>query len=220
MLQEWLFKIERLEKIQVSLKDTLAFSAVQFKPKVIPITAALYNSTFLTVPLEEFVNELDEVVVLPYNLSGNLGSDVTGLQLEKDVSAEALGLPNAAVKIISQSENKLNDADHGKFAYYYVIALTINLNKVLNRLSGRTKMLKERIALDEKYKTTQRVEAAFVDSLLINHLKIPKENFYEFINFCESEKEFYSLSQVEDELKLWEFLISKSKAYRKNKGLD
>jgi hypothetical protein len=206
--------------IKVAVNDTLIFSAVQFKRKIVPVTPALYNANFISIPLEEFVNELKEVVVQPFNLSGNLNTDLGELPLEKDVSAEALGLPNADVKIISQSENKLNDADHGKFAYYYVIALTINLNKVLNRLSGRTKMLKERVALDKKYKTTQRVEAAFVDSLLINHLKIPEENFYEFINFCESEKEFYSLAQGDDELKLWDFLIQKSINYRKIKKLD
>lgn len=206
--------------LRVALNDTLVFSAVQFKRKVVPVNSSFYNSSFITITLEEFVNELLEVVVQPFNLSGNLDSDLTGLQLEKDVSAEALGLPNANVRIITQSENKLNDADHGKFAYYYIIALTINLNKVLNRLSGRTKMLKERVALDKRYATTQKVEAAFVDSLLINHLKIPEGNFYEFIRFCESDKKFYSLAEGNDELKLWDFLIQKSIVYRKNNGID
>ncbi|WP_350290612.1 carboxypeptidase-like regulatory domain-containing protein [uncultured Croceitalea sp.] len=206
--------------IQISLNDTLVFSAVQFKRKAVSITKSFYNSSFITVPLEEFVNELREVVVQPFNLSGNLNSDLSTIKLEKDVSAEALGLPNADVRIITQSENKLNDADHGKFAYYYVIALTINLNKVLNRLSGRTKMLKERVALDKRYKTTQKIEAAFVDSLLVNHLKIPRDNFYEFIQFCESDSVFYNLAQGSDELKLWEFLIQKSAVYRENNELD
>ena len=206
--------------IQVALKDTLVFSAVQFKRKMVPVNSSFYNSSFITITLEEFVNELREVVVQPFNLSGNLDADVTGLKLEKDVSAEALGLPNADVRIISQSENKLNDADHGKFVYFYVIALTINLNKVLNRLSGRTKMLKERVALDKRYETTQKVEAAFVDSLLINHLKIPETNFYEFIQFCESDESFYNLAEGNDELKLWDFLIQKSIVYRKNNELD
>lgn len=206
--------------IRVSLNDTLVFSAVQFKRKIIPITKAFYQASFLRIPLEEFVNELKEVVVQPFNLSGDLGTDVSGLKLAKDVSAEALGLPNAGVMVVSQSENKLYDADHGKFAYYYVIALVINLNKVMNRVSGRTKMLKERVALDKRYETTQKIEAKFIDSLLINHLKIPKENFYEFISFAEADKEFFTLAEGNDELKLWEFLILKSKAYRENKGLD
>jgi len=90
--------------ISIALNDTLVFSAVQFKRKVVPVSSSFYNSSFITIRLEEFVNELREVVVQPFNLSGNLDSDLTGLQLEKDVSAEALGLPNADVRIISQSE--------------------------------------------------------------------------------------------------------------------
>jgi len=206
--------------IQVSLNDTLVFSAVQYKRKIVPISATFYTATFLTIQLEEFVNELEEVVVQPYNLSGNLGTDVVGLKLEKDVSAEALGLPNASVRVISKNENKLHDADHGKFVYYYGLGMIVNVNKILNRISGRTKMLKERVALDKKYKTTQKVEAAFVDSLLIHHLKIPKANFYEFINFAETDTTFYSLAEGDDELKLWEFLIQKSILYRESNGLD
>ena len=71
--------------IMVSLNDTLVFSAVQFKRKVIPITRSFFNSTFITVPLKEFVNELQEVVVQPYNLSGNLNSDLSTIKLEKDL---------------------------------------------------------------------------------------------------------------------------------------
>jgi len=206
--------------IQIAVNDTLVFSAIQFKRKILPITKALYNTSFLTIPLEEFVNELKEVVVNPYNLSGNLSSDLTGLKLPKDVSAEALGLPNADVRVISQSENKLHDADHGKFIYYYGIGMIVNVNKILNRISGRTKMLKERVALDKRYAATQRVETTFIDSLLVNHLKIPEDNFYEFIQFCESDKNFYNLAEGTDELKLWDFLIRKSIAYRENNELD
>ena len=206
--------------IKVALNDTLVFSAVQFKRKVLPINSRVFNSAFIRVDLEEFVNELNEVVVQPFDLSGNLGSDLLGLTLEKDVSAEALGLPNADVRIISQSENKLNDADHGKFAYFYVIALTINLNKIMNRLNGKTKMLKKRVELDKAYANVQGVEERFIDSVMINHLKIPKNDFYDFIYFCEMDDEFKTAIAANDELKLWQFLIDKSTAYRKNNALD
>ncbi|MEM9650429.1 MAG: hypothetical protein AAF969_18290, partial [Bacteroidota bacterium] len=101
--------------IGVSRNDTLIFLAVQFKRKVIPVNEAVFTAKYITVPLEEFVNELKGVTVQPYNLSGDLTSDLSNLNIGKNVSAEALGLPNADAKILSQSENKLNDADHGRF---------------------------------------------------------------------------------------------------------
>jgi hypothetical protein len=204
--------------IQVSLNDTLVFSAVQFKRKIIPINATFYNSTFLTVPLEEFVNELKEVVVLPYNLSGNLGSDVTGLQLEKDVSAEALGLPNAYQKIPTQSERKLQQATLGKFNIGMI--LSPPLDPLINAITGRTKMLKNRVKVDKAYARTQRVQEFYVDSIFMKDLKIPYEKIDDFMYFCEVDDLFQKTVDTHDKLKIWEFLIQKSAAYRENNNLD
>ena len=206
--------------IRVRENDTLIFLAVQYKNKILPLTPEIFKTNFITVPLEEFVNELDEVVVSPYNLSGDIDKDIKNLKLEKDVSAEALGLPNADVKIITQSERKLHEADSGKFFYYYVVGAAVNINKILNRISGRTKMLKKRVEIDRRYAQTQRVQDAFVDSLFIDSLKIPSDSFSDFMYFCEVDADFEAVVQTDDQLKIWEFLITKSQAYRKNNGLD
>lgn len=205
--------------IRASVGDTLVFSAVQFKRKIVPVSQAFFDSPFVQVSMKEFVNELTEVTVQPYGLSGDINKDVNGLQLEKDVSAEALGLPNANVRIITQSENKLNDADHGKFLYFYGLGFALNLNKTLNRLSGRTKMLKERVALDASYKKTKALEAKFLDSLILAELRIPKDRFYDFIRYCEADNDFKAYSNGYDELILWEFLKKKSVVYRVNNDL-
>ena len=96
--------------IEVSVNDTLVFSAVHFLRKIVPVTETLYNSNFVEVPMQEFVNELKEVVVTPYNLTGDLTKDIDRVVLEKDVTAEALNLPNAHRRIPTQSERKLQEA--------------------------------------------------------------------------------------------------------------
>lgn len=58
--------------IEVRVNDTLVFSAVHFLRKIVPVTDALYNSNFVEVPMQEFVNQLKEVVVTPYNLKGGI----------------------------------------------------------------------------------------------------------------------------------------------------
>lgn len=206
--------------IEVRKNDKLMFLAIHFKRKWLIMNNVLFNTSFITVPLEEFVNELEEVVVKPYNLSGELSQDLIGLKLEKNISAEALGLPNADIRIISQSENKLYDADHGKFLYFYGVGFAINVNKILNRLNGRTKMLKDRVQLDKEYKKVKEVEEMFIDSLLVYHMKIPKDKFYDFMYYCQMDSKFQNLIKVNDELVLWEFLIGKSKTYRKNYNMD
>ena len=198
--------------IRVALNDTLVFSALQFKRKVLPITPTFFNATFLTITLEEFVNELEGVVVQPYNLSGRLGSDVVGLNLEKDVSAEALGLPNAHVRVITQSERKLYEATSG--------GGLIPLNPILNAISGRTKMLKNRVNIDNTYARTQRVQEFYADSIFKADLKIPYEKIDDFMYFCEVDSVFQATVDTHDKLKIWEFLVKKSVIYRDNNDLD
>ncbi|WP_431128145.1 hypothetical protein [Flagellimonas flava] len=204
--------------ILVALQDTLAFSAVQFQRKLIVVNDVVYNTSFISVPLEEFVNELKEVVVRPYDLSGDLNQDLDQLQLEKDVSAEALGLPNAHAKIPTQSERKLQQASFGKFNVGMI--LTPPLDPIINAITGRTKMLKNRVKVDKTYARTQRVQGFYADSLISTNLKIPVEKLDDFMYFCEVDEDFQRTVDSHDKLKIWDFMVAKSRAYRRNNNLD
>ena len=204
--------------VRVKIGDTLVFSAVQLKRKVLPITQVLYDSPFIQVPMEEFVNELRQVTVQPFGLSGDIQKDLTGLQLEKDVSAEALGLPNADVRIITQSERKLQEASKGMYSLRAPLA--VNINPIINAITGRTKMLKNRVKVDKTYSRTRRVQESYADSIFQVDLKIPKQKVDDFMYFCEVDEEFQQLVSLGDQLKLWEYFINKSATYRKNNGLD
>lgn len=198
--------------------DTLVFSAVQLKRKIVPVSKSLINSPFVQIPMEEFVNQLKEVTVQPFGLSGDIAKDLTGLQLEKDVSAEALGLPNAHQKIPTQSERKLQQASFGKFNVGML--LSPPLDPIINMITGRTKMLKNRVKLDKKYARTQHVQKSYTDSIFQVDLKIPKSKVDDFMYFCEVDDEFQRLVSLGDQLRLWEYLVGRSKIYRDNNALD
>lgn len=204
--------------IRVRKGDTLVFSAVQFKRKTLPITPSVYETAFVRIPLEEFINELEEVVVQPYNLSGNLDEDLGGLQLEKDVSAEALGLPNAGVRIKTQSERKLQQAAGPKFNVGMI--LSPPLDPIINAITGRTKMLKNRVKVDNTYARTQRVQDFYTDSLFVSTFKIPKEKIDDFMYYCEVDQNFQEVVDSRDKLRLLDFMITKSRAYRKDNNLE
>lgn len=204
--------------INIQLNDTLVFSAVHFKRKILPVTELLYNTSFVEVPMEEFVNELKEVVVRPYNLSGDLNQDLGTLTLEKDVSAEALGLPNAHQKIPTQSERMLQQATMGKFNIGMI--LSPPLDPIINAITGRTKMLKNRVKVDGTYARTQRVQDFYVDSLFVTTLKIPMEKVDDFMYFCEVDEAFQETVDTQDKLKILDFMMKKSRAYRENNNLD
>jgi len=205
--------------IGIKVGDTLIFSAVHFHRKLLPVTQTLYNSSFVEVPMEEFVNELREVVVRPYNLSGDLGQDLNSLKLEKEVGAEALGLPNAGRRIPTQSERMLQEAGTLKGLGLGLLT-TVPLNPLINAITGRTKMLKERVALEEDQARTRRVQGSFDDSLFVSTLKIPLEKVDDFMYFCAADPQFEILADGRDPLRLWEFMLEKSRAYRKNNNLE
>ncbi|NAS14121.1 carboxypeptidase-like regulatory domain-containing protein [Poritiphilus flavus] len=198
--------------ISVRLNDTIRFSAVQYKKKQLVITASILESKGMVVSLEQFVNELDEVVVRPYDLSGDIARDMQNLKTDPVVTASTLGLPNAYARDWTQSERMLNEATTG--------GGIVPLNPILNAITGRTKMLKKRLARDEIYARTGRVRNFYVDSLFVQELLIPKEKIEDFMYYCEVDSSFSGVVDTHDRLKIWEFLKKKSTAYRKNNALD
>lgn len=67
--------------IAVALNDEIEVSALQFIPFELSITPEVIASKSLKVYLVERINNLDEVVILPHNLSGYLKTDVYNVGL-------------------------------------------------------------------------------------------------------------------------------------------
>jgi len=204
--------------IRVRVNDTLVFSAVHFLRKSLPVTQTLYQSNFVEVPMQEFVNQLREVVVSPYNLTGDLTKDINRVTLEKDVSAEALNLPNAHQRIPTQSERRLEQATLGKFNVGMLLSPPID--PLINAITGRTKMLKKRVEVDKAYAQTQQVQGFYADSLFVATLKIPMQKIDDFMYFCEVDEAFQAAVESQDKLRIWDIMLQKSRAYRENNDLD
>lgn len=205
--------------IPVQINDTLLFSALQFKKKTIVIDASILKSKSITVVMQEVDNKLDEVVVMPYNLTGNLTKDANLLKKEV-VTASTLGLPNAYVVKMTQSERMLIEADRGKMVTILPLYIGVNTHKLLNKLSGRTKMLKESVARDEKNEVIAQLKRFFPDSVIASKLKIPAIRVNEFIYYSEVDTNFRTIMETNEVLKIWEFLKIKSVAFRKENELE
>ncbi|WP_430906281.1 carboxypeptidase-like regulatory domain-containing protein [Maribacter sp. 2-571] len=201
--------IDGFFSITAKWNDTVVFSAVQYKKKQIVITLSMLESSFLAVPLEESVTELDEVVVMPYNLTGDMKRDADRLRTDPVVTASTLGLPNAYVKTLTQSERALATARDPR-----------SVDFLFNALSGRTKRLKRLVGVEKKYARTQRVRAFYPDSVLTSELKIPAEKIADFMYFCEIDASFQAAVDARDRLLIWEHMRKRSILYRKNNTLE
>lgn len=204
--------------IDVTIGDTLLISAVQYKRKSLVMSASILESSIAYITLEEFVNELDEVVVRPYNLTGDLLRDMQQMKTDPVVTASTLGLPNAYVKPMMQSERLLREASLGPFSIGMLTS--IPFNPLINAITGRTKMLKKRVARDKKYLLSQRVRNYYPDSIFVKRLGIPEDNISDFMYYCEVDEHFDSIVATDDHMKILNLLVLKSKAYRKNNSLE
>ena len=78
--------IDGFFQINAKLNDTIVFSAVQYTRKEIVVTLSILESTFINVPLEDALTELDEVIVMPYNLTGDMSRDANRIAIEPVVN--------------------------------------------------------------------------------------------------------------------------------------
>lgn len=199
-------------RIEVALGDTLLISAVQYRRTSLVITPEILATTSILIPMEPLINELDEVVVTPFNLSGNLDADLDKLPPVNPVTAFSLGLPNAEAKRFTQTENRLNEATSG--------GGIVPLNPILNAITGRTKQLKKQLALERSYEKAVKMRAQFPDSLFVNRLGIPEDRIPDFMYFCEVDSLFHDTADSGDLLRILGFLERKGKDYLANNEIN
>ncbi len=193
--------------------DTLLISSIQYEIQKIVITEEIIKTRSVTVRLLIKVNELDEVVVKPHNLSGNLLRDLKDNKTAYEkVRPSKLGLPNAYVKPKTQPERRLYEATSG--------GGILPLNPILNAISGRTKKLKNQLKLVKYEQKITAIKEQFDKRLYSEFLKIPEENLDGFIYFCAIDPAFIAIQQADDTILMLEFLKKKSVDYRKINQLE
>ena len=201
-------------EIRALAQDSLLVSGVAFKEKIFVVLVSHKDQQLIYIPLEEKIVALDEVVLMPYNLSGDLTKDAGALGPQKVVTASTLGLPNANVKPLMQSERLLREAAMPKFNLGMLF--TLPFNPIINEITGRTKMLKKRVARDRRYLLSEKMRQQFPDSLYVKKLMIKEDKIADFFYFCEIDERFLKLAKSDNPLLIWDFLQEKSEFYNKN----
>ena len=197
-------------KIKVSLNDTLQFSSVQYKPYSVIVDDKLMVDKFLIVPLEEKVNQLDEVFVGKV-LTGDLLSDINNVKDDPPINFYDVGIPGYTGRIATQSERRLNEATTGSGL--------IPLNPIINAITGRTKMLKARIEIEEKESLMQSIKARLSKDFLMSN-PLDEDLVMDFFYFCADDENFIKYCKNQTDFKILIFLRMKYKQYLENLKTD
>ena len=189
---------------------------MQYLTKEIIITDTILNENILILNLIDNVIHLEEVTVTPYNLTGKIDLDIERLGIKPMVTSSKLGLQNANIDPMTQSERLLLEADRGKYVYYYGIALVINTHKVMNKVSGRTKSFEDMLARDKNMELEKEIIAKFSKETISDGLGIPLKDIDGFLTYCLSQKDFSELSDAENTMEIWDYLKIKSVEFKEN----
>ncbi|MFI2742302.1 carboxypeptidase-like regulatory domain-containing protein [Zhouia sp. PK063] len=192
-------------EIEVSVNDSINITSIQYRTIAFHVVKEMNGET-LPMTAQEKINELDEVVVTPFHLSGNLSMDVKNNQSDAEkYTASNLNLPNAYVKSKTIAERKLYEASSGSGI--------LPLNPILNAISGRKKRLKNALALEKQEQYIEKLKGMFGDDFYEKTLQIPEIKKDAFLYYCVVDKRLEHLITANNKFYILQFLIAKAKLF-------
>lgn len=205
-------------KITAKLNDTITFSSIQHQLKIVVVDKQIIAFKTILVQLVEQINVLDEVVVGKV-LTGNLFSDINNMDGKAPINFYDVGIPGYKGKVATQSERRLSQA--GEFKPIMLVGLLLgggSLDPILNGISGRTKMLKERVKHESNNDLLRQVKSRVAkDFLISNPLEVHLVE--DFFYFCEADEYFNQRCTGKNDFEILIFLRLKYRQYMENKEI-
>jgi hypothetical protein len=210
--------------IRARATDTLFFESQSFISQRYILSQKDFWKEELEIRLHVKITELDELIITPYTLSGNLTEDTKRIQVYGD------GFALIDAKKIMHYEDDvrmgapINTAMPNVFAPTGVNLLGIVVVGLVNLVGVKTNPKKnsERVFEERRIKNLQSKSYSdhlferFSHSFFVETLKIKNEDIPLFMGF--SELNVYDLSPLlkpENELKLIDYLIQKAAEFKK-----
>ena len=215
--------------IKVAENDVLEFSALQFSDFTTTITADIIKSKQMVVKLVEEVNQLDEVVVLPYGLTGFIDVDAPDVKtFYVDSEKEFLGYDNeTAYEFADDYKSEVrNEAIDDQMPYMdnglNIIAIGKELFNLFKKKKTKEELAETEIIFkDKKYEERLEVDVKTQDKLfykydneyLSTNFNIPEKEVTKFINIIEEKPIKLSLLDRKNEIKLLEYINKESQLF-------
>lgn len=197
--------------IQVKEGDTLKITSIQYEKRIVVVSKKHISSGQVTIVMKLKVNELEEVFLKKHTLSGNLTDDISKNTAKRAINFYDIGIPGYTGKPLTQSERRLKDADGGVIFY----GTGVNFHKLLNRISGRTKKLKNQVRIETNLLLMQGVKNRLFDDFFKSNL-LDKEKVTDFFYFCLEDEEFENRFKNKTDLEIMNYLEERLKIYKSN----
>ncbi len=204
--------------IAVAFNDSLRVSTLKFQEFTVIVDQGIINTKTLNIFVSEVVSRLPEVVVTPYDLSGNINVDLNRLKI--------VDLPTNLTA--TNVQNMGFDTETGPYIESppYNTALAMSKTRLVNGLDF-VNIFKE-LLIAEKNEDVKNPYAKSVNPEIDDYvLKIYKDDFFrenldiereyisDFIFYANDNGLSEQMLKGGNELDLIDFLIEQSKKYKK-----
>lgn len=209
-------------KIDVAINDVVEFGALQFKDFTVVISEQILESKQMTVILVEEVNKLDEVVLLPFGLTGNLNADLENVRAY-NVSLDAVYFGLDHIEDFQFSADYKTKAENVAFNEY-----NPKVDNMLNLVNLAGFLVSQVADIDGEEMTNQdkalnktpfknALEQYSVNFIHVN-FDIPLDEMNAFVDYVENKGVDESLLAKNKEVQFLERINQLSQSYLKFKG--
>ena len=214
--------------INARATDTLFIQGLSYDSKRYILTDKDFWLPVLEIKLHVKITELNEIIITPYTLTGNLNEDTKRIQVYGE------GFAKIDAKVVKYYDDDIRLGTPENTAMPNVFAPTgVNLLGIVvgianlvgikgNPKSNSERVFEERRIRDLQSKSfSEHMLERFSHNFFMETLKIKNEDIPMFMSFAElNVYELSPLLKAENELKLIEYLINKSEEFKLQKAKE
>ncbi len=202
--------------IAVALNDLIEIRALQYQNFDVIVNNAILESKKMHIFLIEEINKLDEVLVTPKGLTGNLTTDLNSVKIFKPkLDAIYFGIKNKDTYDASDDNRKHNENIAMQLQDETRIVNGLNVVNVVDQLLiplFRSEV-KNKKAAGVPEVPPKSIKYYLGSNFLVENFNIPEHRVEEFIRYVEDEAFDFDLLNYGHEIEFLELLSKKSKTF-------
>lgn len=178
-------------KIRTQAGDSLVISHLSMKDSVFVVEHSHLKEQPFTFELNDKMIELAEVEINTF----------------RDINAVSLGIIPKKTEKLTLNEKRLYTA--GDFKWIHLLSLlggSLEVDPIINKITGRTKMIKRHIELDKKEATVHWLERQYSD-YMFKELGVTEERIGAFLYYLADQPSIQNLIDQKEDNKLKFFIL-------------
>jgi len=204
----------------VAEQDRLQITSIQYQSFTVVVSSKSITEGILKIYLNPFVNKLDEVLLSPYSLTGDLERDAQSIEvfatpkIELSFDADADFAPDRLSRVEGNAAQEALGYGRMQNGVNFVSIIAVLAKLILPKKKSKApipqfgNMISENrfvvLALQEKYTSTYYAE----------NFGIPAEKVDDFIYFAKENAVTPAMLKPENEIELLETLFQQSELYK------